>query len=152
MSNETEKLIKDAMDEMQSLGIDNLRAKGAITLLSEALLRSQSERDEALKQSAACEIQAQDMRDRLIKAEAERDAQHDLVLRLTAEKHEAKADAVRMLTAACQHAITSGRLAADLDEVCKVSELTATRDLLTAENARLQAEVATLRFLHNGGH
>ena len=114
------------------------------------------------------------------KAEAERDAQHDQVLRLTAERDEAKADAVRMLTAASQPGITSARLAADLDEaraqvwglICiatngqwrerdqtertqrnlsfmgacldeeqrKVAELTATRDLLTAENARLQKE------------
>lgn len=32
-----------------------------------------------------------------------------------------------------------------------VSELTATRDLLTAENARLQARVATLELLRRGG-
>ena len=51
--------------------------------------RAEAERDAALKQSAEWEIQAQDVRDRLIKAEAERDAQHDLVLRLTAERDEA---------------------------------------------------------------
>lgn len=81
-----------------------------------ALRRAETDRDAALKQSAAWEIQAQDMRDRLIKAEAERDAQHEQVLRLTAERDAAKADAVRMLTAASQQAITSARLAADLDE------------------------------------
>ena len=124
------------------------------------------------------------------KAEAERDAQHDQVLRLTAERDEAKADAVRMLTAASQPGITSARLAADLDEaraqvwglICagtnideirrrtfealaqnvnsgrdlikvmifyqrerdearaQLRELESTRDLLTAENARLQKE------------
>ena len=57
-----------------------------IGLLIAALRRAETERDEALKQSAGWEIQAQDMRDRLVKAEAERDAQHDLVLRLTAER------------------------------------------------------------------
>lgn len=76
------------------------------------------------------------------RAEAERDAQHDLVLRLTGERDEAKADAVRLLTAASQQAITNAR---------RVAELTATRDLLTAENERLQARVATLELLLRGG-
>ena len=75
MTNETGKLIEEALEVMHCLGIDNLRAKGAIILLTEALRRAETERDEALKQSAGWEIQAQDLRDRLVKAEAERDAQ-----------------------------------------------------------------------------
>lgn len=143
MSNESEKLIKDAMDEMQSLGIDNLRAKGAIILLSEALRRAETARDAALKQSAGWEIQAQDMRDRLVRAEAERDAQHEQVLRLTGELEALAKDLDRM-KAVSAIAGSVARWDSLLNEMhkqkAKVSELTATRDLLTAENARLQKE------------
>ena len=141
----TDTLIEEAMGEMHRLGIDNLRAKGAIILLSEALRRAEADRDAALKQSAAWEIQAQDMRDRLVRAEAERDAQHEQVLRLTGEL-EALAtktgDVEWREDAAVKVVKMRGR---------QIAELTATRDLLTEENARLQARVATLELLRRGG-
>ena len=79
------------------------------------------------------------------KAEAERDAQHAEVLRLTGEL-----DALATKTgdvewredAAVKVVKMRGR---------QIAELTATRDLLTAENARLQARVATLELLRRGG-
>lgn len=172
MTNETEKLIEEAQWYARRIGdYDGVptELEDVLDGVVAALRLSQAERDAALKQAAAWEIQAQDLRDRLVRAEAERDAQHDLVLRLTAERDEAKADAVRMLTAASQPGITSARLAADLDEAraqvwglicvatnCAIKadkgfpalrqvldqrdELTATRDLLIDENARLQKE------------
>lgn len=79
------------------------------------------------------------------KAEAERDAQHALVLRLTGEL-EALAtktgDVEWREDAAVKVVKMRGR---------QIAELTATRDLLTAENARLQKEVATLELLRRGG-
>ena len=156
----TDTLIEEAMGEMHRLGIDNLRAKGAIILLSEALRR----------------------------AEAERDAQHEQVLRLTAERDEARVqlraanDFLRVVTLERDHAqqvevpdafwqldearaqvwglicvATNCAIKADkgfpaLRQVLdQRDELTATRDLLTAENARLQKEVATLELLLRGG-
>lgn len=62
-----------------------------ITKAQAAIERLTAERDEAAKRAADWEIQAQDMRDRLIKAKAERDAQHDLVLRLRAQHAKPKA-------------------------------------------------------------
>ena len=142
----TDTLIEEAMGEMHRLGIDNLRAKGAIILLSEALRRAETARDAALKQSAGWEIQAQDMRDRLVRAEAERDAQHEQVLRLTGEL-EALAtktgDVEWREDAAVKVVKMRGR---------QIAELTATRDLLTAENERLQQEHnAYCRKLANDG-
>lgn len=79
-------------------------------------------------------------------AESERDAQHAEVLRLTgeleaarealAQKHLSERQSVRYVIAR-----RDGRIA----------ELTATRDLLTAENARLRERVATLELLRRGG-
>ena len=106
MTNETEKLIKDALELCGTRY--ELEAGYKHRLLSElahALRRAEAARDAALRQSAAREIQAQDMRDRLVKAEAERDAQHDLVLRLTAER-----DALVFQGAEVEHAML---LAAD---------------------------------------
>lgn len=128
-------------------------------------------------------------------AEAERDAQHALVLRLTAESEEARLrlktseEGLRVVTMERDHAqqveapdaflqrdearaqvwglICAGSnmaerrryfqglwetaLEAGLKLERRVSELTVTRDLLTAENARLQAQVATLELLRRGG-
>ena len=168
-----------------------------------AVRRAEAERDAALKQSAAWEIQAQDMRDRLIKAEAERnelratvtrlnrraqtaeagvrdnveackaagvsmgrtlanaaadmylrraekaeaerDAQHALVLRLTAERDAAREALAQKHLSERQSVryVISRRDA-------RIAELTATRDLLTAENARLQERVATLQPRRGG--
>ena len=170
MTNETEKLIKDALELCGTRY--ELEAGYKHRLLSElahALRRAETARDAALRQSAAREIQAQDMRDRLVKAEAERDAQHEQVLRLTGER-----DALVFQGAEVEHAMLLAaderdEFAAALDKAraqvwglicvatnCAVKadesfpilrqvlnqrdELTATRDLLTEENARLQKE------------
>ena len=163
--------------------------------LAATLRRAETDRDAALKQSAAWEIQAQDMRDRLVRAEAERDAQHALVLRLTAERDEARRqlraseEFLRVVTLERDHAqqvevpdafwqrdearaqvwglICAGSnmaerrryfqglwealLADGLKRDAQLSELTATHDLLTAENARLRKEVATLELPRRGG-
>lgn len=87
------------------------------------------------------------------KAESERDAQHEQVLRLTAERDEARrvqgvlSEDLGFVANKNETHIRQGRALQ-----CSIDELTATRDLLTDENARLQKEVATLRYLHNGGH
>ena len=89
MTNETEKLIEEAQWYARRIGdYDGVptELEDVLDGVVAALRRAETARDAALKQSAAWEIQAQDMRDRVIKAEAERDAQHDLVLRLTAER------------------------------------------------------------------
>ena len=129
------------------------------------------------------------------KAEAERDAQHAEVLRLTGERDEARLrlkaseEGLRVVTMERDHAqqveapdafwqrdearaqvwglICAGSnmaerrryfqglwetlLADKLKRDAQLSELTVTRDLLTAENARLQKEVATLELLRRGG-
>lgn len=91
-------------------------------------------------------LAVQQLRQAVRRAEAERDVQHALVLRLTGEL-EALAtktgDVEWREDAAVKVVKMRGR---------QIAELTATRDLLTAENARLQKELATLRYLHNGGH
>ena len=119
------------------------RARTMVPELAAALRRAETERDAALKQSAAWEIQAQDMRDRLIKAEAERDAQHEQVLRLTAERDALAKDLAR-IRAVAAIAGSVARWDSLLNEMhqqkAKVSDLTATRDPLTAENARLRKE------------
>ena len=246
----TDTLIEEAMGEMHRLGIDNLRAKGAIVLLVEALRRAEAERDEARRDAEAYKRQTQEVsakaieftkevsakleqaeaeRDAAIaravnaeqeqadmerllemqhertrqadelwrkqhnkpltspdlgtliewlmkraeKAEAERDAQRAEVLRLTGELQQSRKESL-------ERARTVLMLDEDFDEACalgfglgcmltnaqwrerdaaeraqrglkrmqsclqdegrRVSELTATRDLLTAENARLQKE------------
>lgn len=191
MTNETEKLIEEAQWYARRIGdYDGVptELEDVLDGMVSAIRLSQSERDEALKQSAGWEIQAQDLRDRLVKAEAERDAQHDLVLRLTAERDEARVqlraanDFLRVVTLERDHAqqvevpdafwqldearaqvwglicvATNCAIKADkgfpaLRQVLdQRDELTATRDLLTAENARLQKEVATLELLLRGG-
>lgn len=201
MPNETEKLIEEAQWYARRIGdYDGVptELEDVLDGVVAALRLSQAERDAVLKQSAAWEIQAQDLRDRLVKAEAERDAQHDLVLRLTAERDEARVvhacppkgsgvmpccgatpfekQGERLTTNPVLVTCDRQRLAADLDEaraqvwglICagtnmaerrrhfqglwealladglkrdaQLSELTATCDLLTAENARLQKE------------
>lgn len=103
-------------------------------------------------------------------AEAERDAQQALVLRLTGERDELleSVEELRALGFGLGCMLTNAqwreRDAAERaqrglklmqsclqDEERKVSELTATRDLLTDENARLQARVATMELLLRGG-
>jgi len=125
------------------------RARTMVPELAAALRRAETERDEALKQSAGWASEARvlrDLRDRLVRAEAERDAQHALVLKVTAERDEAQ----QALSQKHLSERQSVRYVLDRRDA-RIAELTATRDLLTAENARLQAEVATLRYLHNGG-
>ena len=77
------------------------------------------------------------------KAEHERDAQHEQVLRLTGERDAVAKDLAR-IRAVSAIAGSVARWDSLLNEMhkqkAKVSELTATRDLLTAENARLQRE------------
>ena len=118
------------------------RARTMVPELATALRLSQSERDEALKQSAGWEIQAQDLRDRLVKAEAERDAQHALVLRLTAERDEArvvhacppKGSGVMPCCGATPFEKQGERLTMD------PALVNCDRQRLIAENARLQRE------------
>lgn len=214
MTNETGKLIEEALEVMHCLGIDNLRAKGAIILLTEALRRAETERDAQAKEFARFKAVAalgnsvarwdsllnemHEQKARAQRAERERDAQAALVATRTAERDEARVqlraanDFLRVVTLERDHAqqvevpdafwqrdeaqaqvwglicvATNGQwrerdqtertqrnlsfMGACLDEEQrKVAELTATRDLLTAENARLQQEVATLELLQRG--
>ena len=93
-------------------------------------------------------------RRRAEKAEAERDAQHAEVLRLTGERDALAKDLAR-IRAVSAIANSVAHWDSLLNEMhkqkAKVSELTATRDLLNEENARLQARVATLELLLRGG-
>ena len=148
MTNEIKKLIEKAERYVEArVAIGDYRTpQELVEELVAALRRAEAERDAALKQSARWEIQAQDMRDRLIKAEAERDAHHDLVLRLTAERDKAR-EALAQKHLSERQAV---RYVLDRRNA-RIAELTATRDLLTAENARLQKEVATLELLRRGG-
>ena len=152
----TDTLIEEAMGEMHCLGIDNLRAKGAIVLLVEALRRAEAERDEARRDAEAYKRQTQEVSAKAIEltkevcakleqAEAERDAQRAEVLRLTGERDAARAQ----LFANAEDDRLTDTLQQFIDR--ERAELTATRDLLTAENARLQARVATLELLLRGG-
>jgi hypothetical protein len=90
-------------------------------------------------------LAVQQLRQTVRRAGAERDAQHAEVLRLTGEL-EALAtktgDVEWREDAAVAVVKMRGR---------QIAELTATRDLLTEENARLQKEVATLELLRRGG-
>ena len=130
-----------------------------IGLLIAALRRAETERDEALKQSAGWEIQAQDMRDRLVKAEAERDAQHEQVLRLTAER-----DAVSVVHA-CPPKGSGVMPCCGATPFEKQGErLTTNPALVTCDRQRLAADLDEARaqvwglmcvvgnFVHNGGH
>lgn len=96
----------------------------------------------------------QEQRIAIRRAESERDAQHAEVLRLTGERDAVAKDLAR-IRAVSAIAGSVARWDSLLNEMhkqkAKVSELTATRDLLTAENARLQARVATLELLRRGG-
>ena len=110
------------------------------------------------------------------RAERERDAQAALVATLTAERDEARAgqdqlaawlrDAMRkaaqydetqaqvwgLICVATNCAIKADESYPALRQVLdQRDELAATRDLLTAENARLRAEVSTLELLQRGG-
>ena len=145
----TDTLIEEAMGEMHRLGIDNLRAKGAIVLLVEALRRAEAERDESRRDAEAYKRQTQEVSAKAIEltkevsakldqAEAERDAQHAEVLRLAGER-----DALVLHNAEIEEAMLR---AADQRD-----ELTVTRDLLNGENARLHERVATLELLLRGG-
>ena len=192
MTNETGKLIEEALEVMHCLGIDNLRAKGAIILLTEALRRAETERDAQAKEFARFKAVAalansvvrwdsllnemHEQKARAQRAERERDAQAALVATLTAERDEARAgqdqlaawlrDAMRkaaqydetqaqvwgLICVATNCAIKADESYPALRQVLdQRAELTATRDLLTAENARLQQEVATLELLRRGG-
>ena len=107
MTNETGKLIEEALEVMHCLGIDNLRAKGAIILLTEALRRAETERDAQAKEFARFKAVAaeansvvrwdsllnemHEQKARAQRAERERDAQAALVATLTAERDEARA-------------------------------------------------------------
>lgn len=103
----------------------------------------------------------QEQRIAIRRAESERDAQHEQVLRLTAEWDEARVqlraanDFLRVVTLERDHAqqVEVPDAFWRLDEKQrKVAELTATRDLLTAENERLQQEHnAYCRKLANDG-
>ena len=113
-------------------------------------------------------------------AEAERDAQAELVGKLTAERDDIAADLdearaqvwglicagtnideIRRRTfEALAQNVNSGRdlikvmifYQRERDEArAQLRELESPRDLLTAENARLQQEVATLELLRRGG-
>ena len=122
--------------------IDMVMVASSLTTLAAALRRAETERDKALKQSAGLEIQAQDLRDRLVKAEAERDAQHDLVLRLTAERDAVsvvhacppKGSGVMPCCGATPFEKQGERLTAD------PALVNCDRQRLIAENARLQKE------------
>ena len=103
-----------------------------------ALRRAEAERDEARRDAEAHKRQTKDVTAKALeltkevgakldRAEAERDAQHEQVLRLTGER-----DALVFHNAEIEEAMLR---AADQRD-----ELTATRDLLTAEHARLQKE------------
>lgn len=160
------------------------RARTMVPELAAALRRAETERDEALKQSAGWASEARvlrDLRDRLVraeaerdaeaykrqtqevsakaieltkevcakleKAEAERDAQHAEVLRLTGERDAAR----EALAQKHLRERLSVRYVLDRRDA-RIAELTATRDLLTAENARLQQEHnAYCRKLANDG-
>ena len=107
MTNETGKLIEEALEVMHCLGIDNLRAKGAIILLTEALRRAETERDAQAKEFARFKAVAalgnsvarwdsllnemHEQKARAQRAERERDAQAALVATRTAERDEARA-------------------------------------------------------------
>ena len=102
-----EELIREALGVMHCLGIDNLRAKGAIILLTEALRRAETERDAQAKEFARFKAVAalansvvrwdsllnemHEQKARAQRAEQERDAQAALVATLTAERDEARA-------------------------------------------------------------
>ena len=135
------------------------RARTMVPELAAAIRRAETERDEALKQSAGWEIQAQDLRDRLVKAEAERDAQHDLVLRLTAER-----DAVSVVHA-CPPKGSGVMPCCGATPFEKQGErLTTNPALVTCDRQRLAADLDEARaqvwglmcvvgnFVHNGGH
>ena len=189
MTNETGKLIEEALEVMHCLGIDNLRAKGAIILLTEALRRAETERDAQAKEFARFKAVAalansvvrwdsllnemHEQKARAQRAEQERDAQAALVATLTAERDEARAgqdqlaawlrDAMRkaaqydetqaqvwgLICVATNCAIKADESYPALRQVLdQRDELTATRDLLTAENARLQKERDAARVVH----
>ena len=189
MTNETGKLIEEALEVMHCLGIDNLRAKGAIILLTEALRRAETERDAQAKEFARFKAVAalgnsvarwdsllnemHEQKARAQRAEQERDAQAALVATLTAERDEARAgqdqlaawlrDAMRkaaqydetqaqvwgLICVATNCAIKADESYPALRQVLdQRAELTATRDLLTAENARLQKERDAARVVH----
>ena len=167
-----EELIREALGVMHCLGIDNLRAKGAIILLTEALRRAETERDAQAKEFARFKAVAalansvvrwdsllnemHEQKARAQRAEQERDAQAALVATLTAERDEARLMPSLRLKEAQMERFRAERAAAAeqgrmLLAEAQIAELTATRDLLTAENARLQQEVATLELLRRGG-
>ena len=113
MTNETGKLIEEALEVMHCLGIDNLRAKGAIILLTEALRRAETERDAQAKEFARFKAVAalansvvrwdsllnemHEQKARAQRAEQERDAQAAMVEKLTAERDELEELARRRL-------------------------------------------------------
>lgn len=148
------------------------RARTLVPELATALCRAEAELDAATTQLAKKFKRLEELEKRAEKAEAERDAQHALVLRLTGELQQSRKESL-------ERARTVLMLDEDFDEACalgfglgcmltnaqwrerdaaeraqrglklmqsclqdeerKVSELTATRDLLTEDNARLQA-------------
>ena len=146
-----EELIREALGVMHCLGIDNLRAKGAIILLTEALRRAETERDAQAKEFARFKAVAalansvvrwdsllnemHEQKARAQRAEQERDAQAALVATLTAERDVARAVKNGL------HGIINHRER-------ELSELTATRDLLLTENARLRKERDAARVVH----
>lgn len=91
--------VRDNVEACKAAGVSMGRtlANAAADMYLRRAEQAEAERDAALKQSAAWEIQAQDMRDRLVRAEAERDAQSEQVLRLTGERDEAKGRIDRIL-------------------------------------------------------
>lgn len=156
-----EALIKDALELCGTRY--ELEAGYKHRLLSElahALRRIITERDEARRDAEAYKRQTQEVSAKAIEltkevcakleqAEAERDAQHAEVLRLTEERDEARRREDELLAHVEQvelryHATLRERDSARL-------ECESTRDLLTDENARLQARVATLELLLRGG-
>lgn len=179
MTNETEKLIEEAQWYARRIGdYDGVptELEDVLDGVVAALRRAEAERDELRATVTRLNRRAQTaeagVRDnveackaagvsmgrtlanaaadmylrRAEQAEAERDAQHAEILRLTGERDEAQ----QALSQKHLSERQSVRYVLDRRDA-RIAELTATRDLLTAENARLQAEVATLRYLHNGG-
>ena len=102
-----EELIREALGVMHCLGIDNLRAKGAIILLTEALRRAETERDAQAKEFARFKAVAalansvvrwdsllnemHEQKARAQRAEQERDAARAELARLTTPRPIAEA-------------------------------------------------------------
>lgn len=108
----------------------------ALKSMQAATERLTAERDEAMKRAAAWEIQAQDFRDRVVKAEAERD---ELRARLSERKEECRELESRRLLAYRAYCDVSRRL--DEEE----RERKEDRARAMARIAELESALATLR-------